>query len=398
MQHMGEYLKNLRIEKNITLEEAEDHTGIRVQYLQALEEGDFNKIPGDVFIKGFIRNYGNYLGADGNALVDAYIRSSETQAASAPAEPSPSDTIVIHHPQQPHQQPEQPAQEPERPEETPSGEAPAPDAAQLERPAEIPPVLIPAEKKKAEEEEEPEIKPFIKEIDDEELASLEESSGSGEKTGFFQKIRNFINENLYEDVNEKDAYEDDDSSGHPSYAYQKEEENGKKGLASYLNMKVFTIVFGVCLLIFCIVMAYFIFGGKTTPEIPATTSLSDSVKSENSSTRTAEKEEQPKEEAPKKEEKKEEPKGNSKTYGTETSGGVTVEITYKKPVWTQTSIDGKGVEAATVPKGSTRTYHGKNEVRISFGSIRDVSIKVNGKEAPLKSNEWGTMTKTFKAR
>ena len=95
MKHIGEYLKNLRIEKNITLEEAEDHTGIRVQYLQALEEGDFNKIPGDVFIKGFIRNYGNYLGADGNALVDAYIRSSETQAASAPAEPSPSDTIVI---------------------------------------------------------------------------------------------------------------------------------------------------------------------------------------------------------------------------------------------------------------------------------------------------------------
>ena len=47
--------------------------------------------------------------------------------------------------------------------------------------------------KRIEEEEEPEIKPFIKEIDDEELASLEESSGSGEKTGFFQKIRNFYN-------------------------------------------------------------------------------------------------------------------------------------------------------------------------------------------------------------
>ena len=35
-------------------------------------------------------------------------------------------------------------------------------------------------------------------------------------------------------------------------------------------------------------MAYFLFGGKTMPEIPATTSLSDSVKSENSSTRKAE--------------------------------------------------------------------------------------------------------------
>ena len=41
-------------------------TGIWEPYLSALEEGEFNKIPGDVFIRGFLRNYGNYLGLDGN--------------------------------------------------------------------------------------------------------------------------------------------------------------------------------------------------------------------------------------------------------------------------------------------------------------------------------------------
>ena len=56
MKHIGEYLKQRRCEKNITLEEVASQTGIREQYLTALESGDFEKIPGDVFIKGFIRN------------------------------------------------------------------------------------------------------------------------------------------------------------------------------------------------------------------------------------------------------------------------------------------------------------------------------------------------------
>lgn len=61
MKHIGEYLKQRRCEKNITLEEVASQTGIREQYLTALESGDFEKIPGDVFIKGFIRNYATSL-------------------------------------------------------------------------------------------------------------------------------------------------------------------------------------------------------------------------------------------------------------------------------------------------------------------------------------------------
>ncbi|MCH3951083.1 MAG: DUF4115 domain-containing protein [Acidaminococcus sp.] len=383
MKKVGEYLQKLRVEKNVSLEEVAEKTGIRVQYLQALENGDYNKIPGDVFIKGFIRNYGNYLGVDGNGLVDAYIKENEQPAASAPAADQSSDTIVIHRPLSSHD------------EEEGDGATKPLDVVPL---SDAPPTVPESEE---EEEPQPEIKPFIKELDDDDLADLENAAEEESQGGFVQRIKRFIDENLYEDVPDE---EDDKGSGAFSgYAYQKEEEDGsKKGLAAYLNMKVFTVVFGVCLLIFCLVMAYFIFGGKTTPEIPATTSLSDSVKSENSNTRAAEKEEQKAQETEKtdttKDTKKEEKKSETKTYGQATKGGVTVEVTYNKPVWTQTSIDGKSVEAMTVPKGSTRIFNGKKSVRITFGSIRDVSIKVNGKDAPLKDTEWGTMTKTFTAK
>lgn len=89
------------------------------------------------------------------------------------------------------------------------------------------------------------------------------------------------------------------------------------------------------------------------PEIPATTSLSDSVKSENSSTRKAE--EAKKKRNSRRQRKK---KGDTKAFGKEQKNGVTVTVTYNKPVWTEADIDGKRVETATVSAGSTRTYNG----------------------------------------
>ena len=92
MKHIGEYLKQRRCEKNITLEEVASQTGIREQYLTALESGDFEKIPGDVFIKGFIRNYGNFLEENGNDLVEAYTKGLATpEALHEPLKAAPSD-------------------------------------------------------------------------------------------------------------------------------------------------------------------------------------------------------------------------------------------------------------------------------------------------------------------
>lgn len=398
MKHIGEYLKQRRCEKNITLEEVASQTGIREQYLTALESGDFEKIPGDVFIKGFIRNYGNFLEENGNDLVEAYTKGLATpEALHEPLKAAPSDV---------KEQPEV-LQEPAS---SPASTADATPENDEERTMVVTPSMMEEARRSWEEEEAfeeeqekttPKVQAVIKEIDDE----PEPDENQKEESGIVKRLRHFIESILYEEVDEDDDEDDDaddealengeDRQESPLYAYQKKErQDNRKGVSAYLNIRIFGIVFAIFFGIFCVVMAYFLFGGKTMPEIPATTSLSDSVKSENSSTRKAE--EAKKEE--KQPETKEEKKGDTKAFGKEQKNGVTVTVTYNKPVWTEADIDGKRVETATVSAGSTRTYNGKSTVKLSFGSIRDVSIKVNGKDYKLKDTEWGTMSKTFRAQ
>lgn len=398
MKHIGEYLKQRRCEKNITLEEVASQTGIREQYLTALESGDFEKIPGDVFIKGFIRNYGNFLEENGNDLVEAYTKGLATpEALHEPLKAAPSDV---------KEQPEV-LQEPAS---SPASTADATPENDEERTMVVTPSMMEEARRSWEEEEAfeeeqekttPKVQAVIKEIDDE----PEPDENQKEESGIVKKLRHFIESILYEEVDEDDDEDDDaddealengeDRQESPLYVYQKKErQDNRKGVSAYLNIRIFGIVFAIFFGIFCVVMAYFLFGGKTMPEIPATTSLSDSVKSENSSTRKAE--EAKKEE--KQPETKEEKKGDTKAFGKEQKNGVTVTVTYNKPVWTEADIDGKRVETATVSAGSTRTYNGKSTVKLSFGSIRDVSIKVNGKDYKLKDTEWGTMSKTFRAQ
>lgn len=399
MKHIGEYLKQRRCEKNITLEKVASQTGIREQYLTALESGDFEKIPGDVFIKGFIRNYGNFLEENGNDLVEAYTKGLATpEALHEPLKAAPSDV---------KEQPEV-LQEPAS---SPASTADATPENDEERTMVVTPSMMEEARRSWEEEEAfeeeqekttPKVQAVIKEIDDE----PEPDENQKEESGIVKKLRHFIESILYEEVDEDDDEDDDaddealengeDRQESPLYAYQKKErQDNRKGVSAYLNIRIFGIVFAIFFGIFCVVMAYFLFGGKTMPEIPAaTTSLSDSVKSENSSTRKAE--EAKKEE--KQPETKEEKKGDTKAFGKEQKNGVTVTVTYNKPVWTEADIDGKRVETATVSAGSTRTYNGKSTVKLSFGSIRDVSIKVNGKDYKLKDTEWGTMSKTFRAQ
>lgn len=74
MEEIGRRLRAAREGKGITLEQAEEDTKIRQKYLHALEAGREADIPGEVYIKGFLRSYGNYLGLNGPALVEEYKR------------------------------------------------------------------------------------------------------------------------------------------------------------------------------------------------------------------------------------------------------------------------------------------------------------------------------------
>ncbi|MGZ8564233.1 MAG: helix-turn-helix domain-containing protein, partial [Candidatus Limnocylindria bacterium] len=69
---LGEVLRTAREAKFIDLARVERDTKIRVHYLAALERGDYRELPAAVYTKGFLRNYGLYLGLDPEYLVDLY--------------------------------------------------------------------------------------------------------------------------------------------------------------------------------------------------------------------------------------------------------------------------------------------------------------------------------------
>ncbi len=61
---VGEYLKKERELRQITLEEISEGTKISVARLKLIEENRFDDLPAEVFVRGFIRNYAEYIGID----------------------------------------------------------------------------------------------------------------------------------------------------------------------------------------------------------------------------------------------------------------------------------------------------------------------------------------------
>lgn len=69
---LGEKLGKLRSERRISLSEVSRVTKIQVKYLEYLEKGAYEKLPADVYVKGFLRNYSEFLGIDERILVKLY--------------------------------------------------------------------------------------------------------------------------------------------------------------------------------------------------------------------------------------------------------------------------------------------------------------------------------------
>ena len=66
---LGETLRRARLSKNVTFEDAERVTRIRREYLEALEQEDFGRLPAPVYARGFLRSYAGYLGLDPGELM-----------------------------------------------------------------------------------------------------------------------------------------------------------------------------------------------------------------------------------------------------------------------------------------------------------------------------------------
>ena len=78
MSSIGNILRTERETQGRTLTEVSKAVYIKTKYLSALEEENFAAIPGEVYVKGFIRAYASYLGMDGEALVAQYDGPSES--------------------------------------------------------------------------------------------------------------------------------------------------------------------------------------------------------------------------------------------------------------------------------------------------------------------------------
>ena len=72
MFEIGHSLREARERQGLGYPEIELATKIRSKYIRALEEEDFTAIPGDAYIRGFLRTYADYLGLDGDIYVDEY--------------------------------------------------------------------------------------------------------------------------------------------------------------------------------------------------------------------------------------------------------------------------------------------------------------------------------------
>jgi Helix-turn-helix domain len=69
---IGNSLREARLRQGLDFSEIEQSTKIRGKYLRALEDEQFEVLPAQTYVKGFLRSYADYLGLDGQLYVDEF--------------------------------------------------------------------------------------------------------------------------------------------------------------------------------------------------------------------------------------------------------------------------------------------------------------------------------------
>jgi cytoskeletal protein RodZ len=74
MPPIGETLREARLRRNVDIAEVSTRTKIRTKYLRALENEEFDQLPGPTYVRTFLRTYAEFLGLDPHLLVEEYRR------------------------------------------------------------------------------------------------------------------------------------------------------------------------------------------------------------------------------------------------------------------------------------------------------------------------------------
>ena len=76
MESVGEFFRQVREAKGLTVDEVSSKTRIRSDFVKALEDGNFAKLPDQVFARGFVRSYARSLGLDEEDAIHRFAQSS----------------------------------------------------------------------------------------------------------------------------------------------------------------------------------------------------------------------------------------------------------------------------------------------------------------------------------
>lgn len=91
---IGERLRRARERAGLSLDELSSRTKIKVSILSAIEGGHFEKVPGGLFVRGFLRAYAREVGLDPEAIVSSYLHEYEPEPA-APVEEPPKPHVNL---------------------------------------------------------------------------------------------------------------------------------------------------------------------------------------------------------------------------------------------------------------------------------------------------------------
>lgn len=86
MNEIGEILKKARIEKGYTLDDLQQTTKIQKRYLEAIEQGNTEILPGRFYARAFVKQYADIVGLDGEELLDEYYQVSAEEVSEEFAE------------------------------------------------------------------------------------------------------------------------------------------------------------------------------------------------------------------------------------------------------------------------------------------------------------------------
>ncbi|WP_159884273.1 helix-turn-helix domain-containing protein [Paenibacillus puerhi] len=88
MTDLGQLLRKARLDKKISLDDLQEVTKIRKRYLEAIEEGNYKVLPGNFYVRAFIKSYAEAVDLDPNEVVNMY------QNVIPQAEPEPSEPAI----------------------------------------------------------------------------------------------------------------------------------------------------------------------------------------------------------------------------------------------------------------------------------------------------------------